>query len=96
MNGSELRQEAEELAEVIHGAHHSFCMSEGPCMESRMVAIAVMNAGFRRRGRGALVMLWLLLTGSVIAAALGADGLSVAGFVLAVFHGLGLWLRGEL
>ncbi len=33
---------------------------------------------------------------SVIAAALGADGLSVAGFVLAVFHGLGLRLRGEL
>ena len=41
-------------------------------------AIAVMN-GVQASRLGPLVMLWLLLTGSVIAAVLGADGLSVAG-----------------
>ena len=81
MNGSELRQEAEELAEVIHAAHRSYCLGDRVCAESRIIAVALIDAGYERdmegrRSRRIVALLIALAVGSVVAAAVGLAGVS--------------------
>ena len=86
-----------ELSELIHDAHRrSFCLGDSACPESRMIAAAVLAAGYRVRRGTPLLSLLLLSIAAVVSVVCGADGLAVGFVVVFAFRALGLFLRGDL
>lgn len=75
------RSELAEMAELIHAAHRSYCLGDRVCAESRMIAVALVDAGYERdmegrRSRRIVALLIALAVGSVVAAAVGLAGVS--------------------
>lgn len=81
-----------DLADIVHGSHRSWCLLDRPCAESRMIAVAVVNAGYRRRRPVVTRTELVLSVGAIVAAMIGVHGVAVGLIVVLSFVSLGTWL----